>query len=167
MLEGVHGLVRNPATSDWMKWRYSTRLFAAFGDLWLARGDATRAGEFAQQCLELATRSNSRKYLVRGWRLYGGIALARRQWDEGEQALHRALEIAQAIGNPPQLWKTHAALGHLHAEAKRPELAREAYRAARRVIGGVVGHLQHSDLRASLDAAPLVRQVYERARDQT
>jgi tetratricopeptide (TPR) repeat protein len=119
VLEEVHDLVRNPATSDWMKWRYSTHLFAALGDLWLARGDAATASQFAHQCLELATRCSSRKYLVRGWRLQGEIALARRQWDEAEQALRRALEIAQAIGNPPQLWKTHVALGRLHMEAGR------------------------------------------------
>ena len=54
MLEGVHRLVKDPATSEWMRWRYSTHLFASLGDLWLARGDPDRARQFADQCLELA-----------------------------------------------------------------------------------------------------------------
>ena len=44
----------------------------------------SKAREFADQCLDLATRTNSRKYLVKGYRLMGEIALARRQWDEAE-----------------------------------------------------------------------------------
>jgi class 3 adenylate cyclase/tetratricopeptide (TPR) repeat protein len=161
VLAEVYGLVRNPATSDWMKWRYSTHLFAALGDLWLARGDAATASQFAHQCLELATRCRSRKYLVRGWRLQGEIALARRQNDEAEQALRLALEIAQAIGNPPQLWKTHVALGHLYIEAGRPELAVEAYQSAREVVENMKKKLLNPELRAGLENAPLIRQVYE------
>jgi len=144
-----------------MKWRYSTHLFASLGDLWLARGDHARARDFADQCLEIATGTNSRKNLVKGWRLRGEIALARRERDEGGAALRQALTIAQAIDNPTQLWKTHFALGRLHSETKKPELARQAYRAAREVIDGIKARLQNPGLRASLESAPLIRQVYD------
>jgi tetratricopeptide (TPR) repeat protein len=160
-LEGVHRLVKDPATSEWMKWRYSTHLFASLGDLWLARGDHTKAREFADQCLELATRTNSRKNLVKGWRLRGEIALVRRQWDEAEPALREALTFAQAIGNPTQLWKTYAALGRLYAETKKPDVARQTYQAARQVIDGIKANLQNPGLRASLENAPQIRRLYE------
>jgi tetratricopeptide (TPR) repeat protein len=163
VLEGVHGLVRNTATSDWMKWRYSAHLFASLGELWLARGDATKAREFSQQCLELATRSNSRKYLVRGWRLQGEIALARRQWDEANTALRTALDSAEAIGNPPQLWKTHLAMGRFHGELGRVEAARQAHRAARDVIERLKANLRDADLRASVESAPMIRLAYKLA----
>jgi tetratricopeptide (TPR) repeat protein len=32
-LDGVYRLVKDPAISDWMKWRYSTHLFASLGEL--------------------------------------------------------------------------------------------------------------------------------------
>ena len=32
-LDGVYRLVHHPATSDWMKWRYSMHLFASLGEL--------------------------------------------------------------------------------------------------------------------------------------
>jgi class 3 adenylate cyclase/tetratricopeptide (TPR) repeat protein len=159
LFEGAHALARNPSTSDWAKWRYSMHLFAGLGELWLARGEPAKSQEFAQQCLELAARTDSKKHLVRAWRLQGEIALARRQWDEAGQALGQALDIAQAIGNPPQLWKTHVALGRLHGEVRRPEPAREAYQAARRVMDAVSSRLTHPTLRASFDAAPLIREV--------
>jgi tetratricopeptide (TPR) repeat protein len=160
-LDGVHRLANDPTTSEWMKWRYSMHLFASLGELWLAHGDATKARDFADQCLEIATPTNSRKYLVKGYRLKGEVALVRRQWDEAEGVLRQALTIAQAIGNPTQLWKTHLALGRLYAATKKPERARQAYQSARGVIDRVKTSLQNPGLRASLENSPLIRHVYD------
>ncbi|MBI3454687.1 MAG: AAA family ATPase [Candidatus Rokubacteria bacterium] len=159
LLEAVHRLVKDPATSEWMRWRYSMHLFASLGELWLARGNPAAARGFADQCLELATRTTSRKYLVKWWRLKGEIALGRRQWDEAHEALRQALSVAQAIGNPTQLWKTHAILGRLHTQARNPDAARHAHQAARAVIEQMKAGLRHPELRASLESAPFARQV--------
>ncbi len=160
-LDGVHHLVKDPATSDWMKWRYSTHLFASLGDLWLARGDYANAREFCSHCIDLATRTQSRKNLVKGWRLSGEIALACRQWDEAESAFRQALAIAETIRNPTQLWKTHLALGRLHQMRKDPPAAQQAFQAARLVLEGVKGTIQHPALRASVEASAMFRQIYE------
>src|SRR2546425_414503 len=152
-LDGVHRLIKDPATSDWMKWRYSTHPFASLGDLELARGNPDRARAWADRCLEIATRTNSRKNLVKGWRLKGEIATTRRQWDEARAALDQALGLAQQVGNPGQLWRTHAAIGRLHDAAGRREEAAPAYGAARAVIEGIHGRLQNTELRAALDRA--------------
>jgi hypothetical protein len=45
-------------------------------------------------------------------------------------AVLRPLGVAEFLANPTQLWKTHAALGRLGAECKRPDLARGEWRAA-------------------------------------
>ncbi|MGH7253640.1 MAG: tetratricopeptide repeat protein, partial [Nitrospiraceae bacterium] len=158
-LDRVYRLVKDPATSEWGRWRYSTHLFASLGDLWLARGDTAKAREFADQCLEIATRTKARKNLVKGWRLRGEIGMAGRQWDEAEEALREALTVAQMIGNPSQLWKTHAALGRLSAQRNKPDAAHQAYQAARLVIEGIKGRLRSPDLLRSLETAPLIQQV--------
>jgi hypothetical protein len=75
--------------------------------------------------------------------------------------LQQALTLAQTVGNPTQLWKTHLALGRLHVEAKRPEQAQQAYQAAREVIERVRAKVQSPELRASLEHSPLLRQVYD------
>lgn len=160
-LDGVHRLVNDRATSEWMKWRYSMHLLASLGELCLAKGDAAKSREFADQCLELATRTNSRKYLVKGYRLKGEIALVRHQWDEAEGVLRQALTIAKAIGNPTQLWRTHLALGRLYDATKKPVRARQAYQSARQVIDRVKASLQHPGLRTSLENSPLIRHVYD------
>jgi class 3 adenylate cyclase/tetratricopeptide (TPR) repeat protein len=159
--DGVQRFAQDPATSDWMRFRYLIRLYASLGELWLNRGDLTRAQEFANQSLDLARRSGSHKNLVKAWRLQGEIALRRRQPDEAAQQLGQALTIAQALGNPTQLWKTHLALGRLHTEAKRLEMARRSYRAARQVIDRIEANLQHPELCGGLVGVPLVQQVYD------
>jgi class 3 adenylate cyclase/tetratricopeptide (TPR) repeat protein len=163
LLGGVHRLVNDPATSEWMRWRYSIHLFASLGELALARGDLDGAQGHADECLERATRTRSRKYLVKGWRLRGEIARARRSWDDAGHAFREALAVAELIGNPTQLWTTHMALGRLHWERSTPHAAQRAYGAARNVIEQTKSGLRNPSLRASLESAVLIRQVYESA----
>jgi hypothetical protein len=49
-----------------MKWRYAQRLYHSLGELWLAKGDAAQALEFANECLKLAEPTMSRRNLVKG-----------------------------------------------------------------------------------------------------
>jgi class 3 adenylate cyclase/tetratricopeptide (TPR) repeat protein len=149
-LDRVYRLTHDPSISDWGKWRYSLHLFTSLGDLWLARGDLAKAQEYVTQCLQGATRTNARKYLIKGWRLQGEIALARQQRDEAVGWLRQAQALAQVVGNPTQLWKTHLALGRLHAENQHPEQERQEYGAAREVLDRLWEGLQEPGLRASL-----------------
>lgn len=157
ILDGVHRMVDDPAVSEWMKWRYSTHLFAALGELWLARGDWDRARQFGDRCLEVATRTNSRKYRARGWRLQGEQATARRQWDDAEAALRMALSTAQEIGSPAQLWKTHAAFTRFYADQGKSDESERARRATRHVLESIRERLQNPGLRQSV--AGLIRQA--------
>jgi tetratricopeptide (TPR) repeat protein len=160
-LDGVYRLVDDPATSDWMKWRYSMHLFASYAKFWLARGDIAKAKDNADLCLEIAMRTNSQKYLIIGWRLKGEIALLNKQSDEAEDALRQALTIAKAIENPTQLWKTYLTMGRLHIKAKRQEMAEQAYGAAREIINKIIASLQDPEFRTSLMSCPPIRQIFD------
>jgi class 3 adenylate cyclase/tetratricopeptide (TPR) repeat protein len=157
----TYQIVKNPSTSDWMRWRYSTHLFTSLGDLSLTRGDHAKAQEKADQCLEIATRTSSRKNLAKGWRLRGEIELARRRWDDANTALQQALIFARMTGNPTQVWKTYAAIGRLHEERQQPDAAHAAYVAARKVLDGIKDRLHDERLRASFDASPSIQDIYK------
>jgi hypothetical protein len=88
-----------------------------------------------------------------------GGRLARRQHEQAEGWLQRALTLAQTVGHPPELWKTHVALGRLHAEAKRPQQARQAYEAAYAMIELIKASVQNPVLRASLERSPLIHET--------
>lgn len=104
----------------------------------------------AGHALSLATRTGARKNLVKARRLAGAIAMAERRWDEAEASLAEALALAEAIANPPQLWKAHAALAALHRARGRSEAAALARRRARNTVEAVHGVLTDPHLRDSL-----------------
>ena len=164
---GMERMAADPATSPWMRYRYTNRLWASMGELALARGDLDGARARARQCLEAATRSNARKNLVKGWRLTGEIACAAHRWEEAHTALNEALVVAAAIRNPTQLWRTHRAFGAYHAARGEKETAHEAYRAARAVVDDMLVAVTGPELRASLEALPAVRELTQYARQST
>jgi tetratricopeptide (TPR) repeat protein len=161
-LDEAHHIVQHPPPSRWMTWRYATHCFASLGELWLARGDPSRADRFADQSLEVAGSNRARKYESRVWRLKGECALARRHWDDAEQALRHALAIAQAIGEARQLWKAHEALARLHSARGRADTALEFYRAGRTVIERVLADTTEAGLRAGLEGSPEVAELLAR-----
>jgi tetratricopeptide (TPR) repeat protein len=161
LLDGVPRQVRDPATSDWMKWRYSTHLFASLGELHLARGELHQAQESINQCLEIATRTHSQKYIVKGWRLQGQIALAQHDHDEAGRWFQQALSLAQSVSNPTQLWQTHLALGRLHSAMRHGERDKQAYQAARTVIDQTRTKIRTPELLANLARSPLMQRVYD------
>ncbi|MDQ3931504.1 MAG: AAA family ATPase, partial [Actinomycetota bacterium] len=166
--EQVERVARDPSPADrFMLWRYSQHLFHSYGELWLARGDSGRALAYAGDCLALAEESDSRKNIVKGRRLRGEAIIAQGKLGEAEQELQAALGAAQQIGNPPQLWQTHAALGRLRTAKGKTEDARNAYQQALSIIEGVAAGLHDEGLRATLLDSPqtqTVRRALEEAR---
>jgi tetratricopeptide (TPR) repeat protein len=163
----VEQMVRHPRPQDhWMLWRYAQRLFHSYGELWLSRGDAGMALAYADDCLQGAEQTGSRKNIVKGRRLRGQALLAQGKLEEAEPELARALELAQEVGNPPQLWKTRLALGDLYTAQGRAEEARAAYRAAREVIEGVAVGLPDPSLRETFLTSAHVRHVRQLVGDE-
>ena len=114
-LESVLRYSREPTTSEWMRFRYSIRLFVGLGEVALLRGETALAREHAARGLDQATRTGSRKNLLKAWRLTGEIATRERRWDEAERRAapgfgvrrgHRqsapALEDARRARAPPR-----------------------------------------------------------------
>jgi class 3 adenylate cyclase/tetratricopeptide (TPR) repeat protein len=148
--EALH-IVRHPPPSRWMTWRYSTHCYASLGELALARGDPATADGFADQSLEIAVPTRSRKFESRAWRIKGESAMMRRHWDAAEEALRHSLAIAQEIDEPRQLWKSHVSTGRLNRELKRVEAAARSHRAANEILERLLENVRDPGLRAGLE----------------
>jgi tetratricopeptide (TPR) repeat protein len=144
-----------------MRYRYSIRMFAGLGDLALQRGDLSAARDHSATCLDLATRTGSRKNLVKGWRLAGEVARAQRDWDRAEAHLRKALDLAVALGNPVQYWQTEIALGHLLDDVGRTQEARQAFHRAHVRLQEVGAKLRDERLRAAFAKSAELRFVQE------
>src|SRR5262249_31926410 len=112
------------------------------------------------RCLELATRHNSRKYVVRGHRLVADIGLAARRPREAEAPLRKALGLAEAIGNPTELWKTHVSCRRLYRALGQPDAADSAEAAAWSVAERIRANLSSPAARTTFEKSRLLRAVY-------
>jgi tetratricopeptide (TPR) repeat protein len=149
-----------PQLQEWMKWRYSQHLRHSLGEVLSSLGEQDAALRLADECLALADRTESRKNIVKARRLRGQIFLARGQLDEADAELGLALETALKISNPPQVWKTYAALGDLRNARGRLTDAKQAYEDAQAIIQNVAGGLQDPSLRESLLNSPLAKELH-------
>ena len=161
-----HDIVRHPPPSRWMTWRYTAHCYAGLAQLALSQGDPERARQLADQSLEVAVPTRSRKFESWAWRIKGESATRRGAWGEAEDALRRALSIAEAIGQPRHTWLSHVALGRLDAANGKRDAALGRYRAAWTIITGLRAKAQEPTLRAGLETSPLVREVEDLARPE-
>jgi tetratricopeptide (TPR) repeat protein len=143
----VEAVAEGPMPEAFTSWRYSQRLYHSYGELRLRRGDLAGAAGYANRCLELAEGNSSRKNIVKGRRLRAQVLMAQGQLEGAEQDLSVALTMAHEVGNPPQLWETHAAIGDLRRAQGRPEEAHQAYGKALSVIDSVAASLTDEELR--------------------
>jgi tetratricopeptide (TPR) repeat protein len=98
------------------------------------------------------------------------------RWRYGQRFLHRfgeywltrgdparALELAEGVGSPPQIWKTRLALGDLREVQGRPEEARRAYQEAVAVVDEMASRLTDRELRETFLASEQVQPTRRRA----
>jgi tetratricopeptide (TPR) repeat protein len=97
--------------------------------------------------------------VVKARRLRGRVLLTEGRLNEAEQELSTALEIAIELGNPPQLWKSHAAVGDLRRAQGRTDDARVAYGRALSVIEGVAAGLTDERKRETLLRSSRVQRI--------
>ena len=146
-----------------MLWRYAQHLFHSYGEVWLARGELDKALAYADECLELAESSVSRKNVVKARRLRAQAFLARSDLPEAEVELGRALAVAHDLGNPPQLWKTLVTVGELREAQDRPDAARQAYQEALAVVEQVAVGIRDEALRTTFLTSTHVQHIRQLA----
>jgi tetratricopeptide (TPR) repeat protein len=160
----VERVVRHPSPADrWMLWRYAQHLLHSYGEVWLARGELEIALAYADECLDLAESSVSRKNIVKARRLRAQVFLARSKPAEAEEELDRALAMAHLVGNPPQLWKTLVTIGELRHAQERPDAAQKAFQEALAVVEHVAVGVRDEALRTTFLASPHVQHIRQRA----
>jgi tetratricopeptide (TPR) repeat protein len=160
----VEAIVRSPRPEQRLDlWRFAQHLYHSYGALWLLRGDAKRAIELADECIAIAEPANHRKNVVKGRRLRGEAFLSIGDLESAESELTKALDIAKAVGNPPQLWKTFVAMGELRKRQGRTNEASACYREALAVIGRVADALEEDELRDTFLGSDHVQSIRARA----
>lgn len=129
---------------------YTKRLaIAAWGELALAKGDAQRAVEIADELVRRATNLTPDTVIPRLWLLRGSALTQLNRFDEAEALLDAARADTQARGVRPMLWRIHRALGKLYQLQDRRKEASVEYSAARAIIQTLAESMSDATLRAT------------------
>jgi class 3 adenylate cyclase/tetratricopeptide (TPR) repeat protein len=132
--------------NEWMTWRYGMHYDLTAAEFWIARSDLARARQHIANCMAVAQRTRSRRYVVRAQRLLAACHVAGGNLPEGERLLSEVVSQARTLSNPTQLWQ--ALLGHgqvLHALGRHDEArgaARDGLDLANRVASTLAPELQ-------------------------
>ena len=151
--DAVYRYFKDPP-SQWMRFRYSIRMFAGMGSLALTRGDMAAARSHNAECLRMATHTGSRKNLVKALRLAGEIAHRARDWDVAEGHFRQSRDVAAALGNPVQHWKAELALGAFLQDTGRAADAQVAFQRALSAMDAVQRTLREERLRQAFARNP-------------
>ncbi len=147
---------------EWMKWRYLQHCCHSLGELRLLQGDVESGLRLAQECLQLAEPTKTRKNIIKGWRLMGQAFLAQGNIERSQEFLEKAIVLAEELGNPPQLWKTYTAIGDLHSQCGQTEKAVTAYRQALQVIEDTGSRLQSEQIKQIFLTAKPVEEIRQK-----
>ncbi len=164
-MESIYEVSGKPEFT-WNRTRWKTRLLIALGELSLLenRPDAAQAYLNETRGLGLIDQMPYGKYQVRAGRLQGNINAAGGKWKEAETELRQALNRAEALAHPSQLWRTRHALGNLYAQMDRAEDALTQFQAARDLVRSIADGLTDAELKEGFLAAETIRDVCAQAR---
>jgi tetratricopeptide (TPR) repeat protein len=157
----VEGLSNSPET--FLRWRYRTRMVVIKGQLALAEGDALGALEAADESLNLARHTQTRKNIARSCHLRGQALLATGQLDKAQLALNHSLEVSLGLNCPTLIWPCHVSLAQLKEAEDRMKLAQTHYASAYRILHQILEGLTDPLLYQSFFAATSVQLVYTKA----
>jgi class 3 adenylate cyclase/tetratricopeptide (TPR) repeat protein len=142
---------------------WETRMKDLKASILLSRGNLEGAEELAREYLDTSTKREFKKKLGRAERLFGKILTSRGAHDLAEAKLMDGLAKLEEVGNPKQIWITHAALARLYEKMKRPDLERERWQAAASIIASTAEGVQDERLRDTFINAVPIREIMEHA----
>ncbi len=144
----------------WGRWRWHIPLLRARGELALIEGRLDDAWTFAEQSLQMAIQSDSRKHVARAQRLQGEILTAKGRLEESAPLLRASVKLSEAIKTPREIWLGKAALGKVLARVGKDKEAERQLSQATQTVEGVLGKLQAPRLRHSFMTAEPVEEIY-------
>ena len=144
-------------------WKWQMRVALMLARVSLLDRELDSAATHLAEGLGIAERTESRKYLVEGYRMRGELLLAAGRPEESHADLRRALGVAVAIGTPRATWEAAGILGRALGPAREAE-AREAYRQALEALQGALPRIPRPELKDTLlGSEPVARLIEEAA----
>lgn len=141
---------------DLFRHQWESRMDYLATQILLARDDLAQAEPFIRQNLEVTRRLHAKKREGSFLRLLGEVQMRRGAHEEAIHSFNEAIAILQEVGNPRQLWQTHASLASGYEQMGRSSEANAQWSAAAELIHTVAKGLSDRELREGfLQAGPI------------
>jgi tetratricopeptide (TPR) repeat protein len=146
-------------------WRYKPRCLLGLGELWLQKGDLSKAQFYKDKVTDhgWTIKFPYKKYQARFGRLQGNIYTAQGRFDEAKTELHQTLKLAEHLGNPTQIWKTHQALGKLFHDQGKIDQSVEQYGSALKLVEKMAEDLTYPELKEGFLQSDTIQEVIAQA----
>jgi tetratricopeptide (TPR) repeat protein len=144
----------------WSRWRWHIPLLRARGALALSEGRFDEAWKYANESLEMATRTDSRKHVVRAQQLRGEVLAARGKLDEAAGVLDSSVALALRLKAAPDVWQTCLALGKVLHNLGRENEAEARLTKAAGTVEAIAQNLRTLSLRRSFISARPMLDLY-------
>jgi tetratricopeptide (TPR) repeat protein len=147
-------------------WRIEARILLGRGAIALAKGDCQQALGFAEDSLAISEKAGAKKHVANGLKLKAEVLAKMGNIEEAVKLTENALNLAQQVGNPTQLWQIHYSLGLLEEKLGDAQEANEHYAKAIALLEAVASQLNDAVLKGTLLASQKTRAVRD-AHDRT
>ncbi len=146
-----------PVIHDW----YSRMMLeGALTELWLAKGDLTRARSEAERFLELTRATAERTWQALAWEASARVAIAERELHRAQNYIDHALAAMEGFEVPLAAWRVHGSAAELYRRRRNDGAAGRHRALARATILELANSLADDEpLRRAFLSAPSVRDV--------
>jgi tetratricopeptide (TPR) repeat protein len=129
----------------------------------LQRGNIDEAQARIAKNLEITRREHTKKIEGRFLRLLGEVQMRRHEPDAAISSVREAIWTLKEVGNPRQLWETHASLATTYDKLRRISEAKEQWGAAAKLIRKTADGLPDRRLREGFLKAKPIREILAKA----
>jgi tetratricopeptide (TPR) repeat protein len=144
----------------WYRWRWHIPLLRARGALALSDGRLDEAWKYANESLEMATRTDSRKHVARARRLQGEVLAATGKFEEAAGVLDSSVALTRELKAAQDLWQGCIVLGKVLFKLGKESEAEAQFTTAAHTIEAIAQNLKIPNLRRSFLSARPVLDLY-------
>jgi hypothetical protein len=146
-----------------LDWYWRMPLAAGLTELWLAKGDLTRARLEAERFLDLSLGTAERTWHGLAWEANARVALTNGDRTRARKCIEEAICVVEGFEVPLATWRVHATAARIEEESGNSEPARSHREISRATILGLANSLPEEEpLRKIFLSAPAVAEVLNR-----
>jgi hypothetical protein len=136
----------------WQRWTLT--------NLWLSKGDLSRARDEAELFVANASATPERTWQALAWDAHARIALASGDLPGAQDSIGRALTAIEGFEVPVAAWQAHATAADIARARGDGRAANQHRQASRNILLSLAASLEpHEELRRTFLAAPAVAAV--------